>query len=124
LNRPRAEAGPAPGTVLCRLDEIADGDARAVGFRMFVVRLGGAVRAYVNNCPHTDTPLDWRPGEFLDPGGTMLRCASHGALFRPDDGVCTEGPCRGKRLEAVPVVVEDGVIRVAAAAQSPVTKAR
>lgn len=79
---------------------------------MFVHRTGGRVVAYENHCPHAGHPLDWTPGQFLDPTGTLFQCASHRARFRIVDGVCVAGPCPGRRLTAVPVRVEDGIIRV------------
>jgi nitrite reductase/ring-hydroxylating ferredoxin subunit len=103
---------------ICRLDEIPDGSAR--GFRLpgppgrelraFAVRRGDAVHAYVNRCPHRGTPLDWVPDQLLDAAGEHLVCATHGAVFRVEDGVCLAGPCAGDQLEPCPVAVRDGVL--------------
>lgn len=62
----------------------------------------GQVRAYMNRCAHIPIPLDLGSGDFLDPASGQLRCLSHGALYRLEDGHCTHGPCRGERLEALP----------------------
>ncbi|HET6607494.1 MAG TPA: Rieske 2Fe-2S domain-containing protein [Rhodopila sp.] len=103
---------------LCRLDEIPDGGAKRFPPKpgeftgLFAVRRGSAVHVYVNACPHIGTPLDWVPDKFLSADGTMIVCATHGAMFRIEDGVCTRGPCRGDSLEAVVVRVEDGVVMV------------
>jgi len=111
---------PAPGTLLCRLDELADPGSRAFAwgefgneFRMFVVRKGALVRAYVNECPHARHPLDWNLGQVFDPSRELLVCASHGAKFRPEDGVCVEGPCLGKSLMPVEIDVGDKTVRLA-----------
>jgi nitrite reductase/ring-hydroxylating ferredoxin subunit len=64
----------------------------------FVVNHDGAYHAYVNRCPHAGTPLDWWPNEFLTEDGRYLICATHGAVFAPDTGVCIGGPCPGARL--------------------------
>jgi nitrite reductase/ring-hydroxylating ferredoxin subunit len=56
----------------------------------------------VNRCPHVGTPLDWAENEFLDREGRHIVCATHGALFRIDDGRCVAGPCQGDRLEPFP----------------------
>jgi nitrite reductase/ring-hydroxylating ferredoxin subunit len=128
------------GVVLGRLADIADGDsagfvvvrsscegtpagvtrarprtARADGERIGVlaVRRGARVFAYVNSCPHTGAPLDFRPGRFLSLDKTLIQCSTHGALFRIEDGFCLKGPCAGKSLVPVPVVVEDGALRLA-----------
>jgi nitrite reductase/ring-hydroxylating ferredoxin subunit len=103
---------------LCRLDDIADGEAK--GFPappgeflgLLAVRQGDRVHVYVNSCPHVGTPLDWVPDEFLDATGTFIQCATHGAQFRIADGYCVRGPCAGESLEAVASVVRDGVVYV------------
>ncbi len=101
---------------LCRLDELADGQAK--GFPgpegsftgVFAVRQGQTAVAYVNACPHIGTPLDWVPDRFLSADGSRIICATHGAEFRIRDGVCTRGPCQGDRLEPVLIHINDGVI--------------
>lgn len=106
---------PASGTVLCRIEDIPDPGSRAFAwgefgneFRMFVLRRGELVRAYVNECPHARHPLDWNDGKVFNLERTLVLCSSHGALFRPDDGVCVLGPCVGKALTAVEILLDDG----------------
>lgn len=106
--------------LLCRAEDLPEGagrgfrvashDARSndVPLAVFVVRKDGALYAYRNVCPHVGTPLDWRTGHFFDITGAFLLCATHGALFQPEDGYCLHGPCAGKSLTAVPIAVEDG----------------
>ncbi|MFN2348338.1 MAG: Rieske (2Fe-2S) protein [Thioalkalivibrio sp.] len=78
---------------------------------IFVVRRGEVVRAYRNSCPHTGSPLEWQPDVFLDDEGELIVCATHGALFRIEDGLCVAGPCKRKSLTAVPVQVQgDGMV--------------
>lgn len=69
-----------------------------------LIRRGNQVWAYENRCPHTGAPLDWRPGQVLDPEGAYIQCALHLALFRMDNGLCIHGPCLGQSLQ--PVAVE------------------
>jgi nitrite reductase/ring-hydroxylating ferredoxin subunit len=69
----------------------------------FIVNHDGRHYAYVNRCPHAGTPLDWWPNEFLTEDGRYLICATHGAVFGPETGLCIEGPCPGARLEALSV---------------------
>lgn len=110
------------GVRLCRLDEIPDGAARgfrlrdAAGreLRIFAVRRGGAAYAYLNRCPHRGTPLDWVPDQLLDAAGRHLVCATHGAVFRVEDGVCLAGPCVGDQLVPVPLALRDGVLHAPA----------
>ena len=74
-------------------------------FLGFVVRRGPVVTGYVDHCPHAGMPLALAPNRYLTREGDLILCASHGALFRPDDGVCIGGPCAGSRLTPWPVVV-------------------
>jgi naringenin degradation protein FdeD len=78
-----------------------------------VIRHGTQVRVYVNACPHNGLTLDLVPGRFLNRERSHILCATHGALFRIEDGNCVAGPCRGGRLTSVRTAVCEGVVRVA-----------
>ena len=107
---------PARGAILCRLDELADPGAKSfdfLEFRAFVVRRGEEVRGYLDVCPHAGWPLAIRDERRLTRDGAFLLCTGHGALFRPDDGVCVAGPCEGQMLQPWPVVVRDGQVEKA-----------
>lgn len=67
----------------------------------FVVRHAGVVRAFLNRCAHAPVELDWPAGRFFDESGLYLTCATHGATYRPEDGLCVGGPCRGRRLQTL-----------------------
>jgi len=104
-------------TVVCPLEALAEGTARActVGSgtaarRIVVVRREDRVFAYLNRCPHEGIPLDWSAAGLLDREGRHLICNAHAALFEVEDGFCVEGPCAGDSLEAIPVSVTDGMI--------------
>jgi nitrite reductase/ring-hydroxylating ferredoxin subunit len=56
-------------------------------------------RAYLNLCRHLPVPLDAASREFLADG--YLQCATHGARYRVEDGLCITGPCRGTSLIAI-----------------------
>jgi nitrite reductase/ring-hydroxylating ferredoxin subunit len=69
------------------------------------------VRAYRNECRHLPMPLDDRdPKEIWDPSGRYLVCSSHGARYRPEDGLCVAGPCEGSHLKPLPIQVVDGEV--------------
>jgi nitrite reductase/ring-hydroxylating ferredoxin subunit len=71
----------------------------------------GEVRAYKNECRHLPVRLDERePKEIWDAEARHLVCSSHGARYRPADGLCVSGPCQGSHLRALPVVVRDGEV--------------
>ena len=76
--------------------------------RGFAIRYDGEVRAYVNECPHAFTELDWNPGEFFEESGLYLICSTHGALFEPNNGYCVAGPCRGASLQPLEIGERDG----------------
>jgi nitrite reductase/ring-hydroxylating ferredoxin subunit len=103
---------------LCRIEDIPDGGAKgfpaaAGGFTgLFAVRRGSKVFVYVNSCPHIGVPLDWAPDRFLAEDGSRIVCATHGAEFAIETGVCVRGPCFGERLEPVMIQVKDGMILV------------
>lgn len=107
-----------PERALCRLDDIPEGGSRGFGpapggfTGLFAVRREGRVFVYVNCCPHIGTPLDWAPGHFLDPDGRRIVCATHGAEFAIEGGLCLHGPCFGERLESVKIEIRDGVVFV------------
>jgi nitrite reductase/ring-hydroxylating ferredoxin subunit len=73
-------------------------------------RHDGSLAAYRNACPHMGVELDWEPRRLLSRSGRYLRCSGHGALFRPEDGVCISGPCSGEALTAVPLHVDQGMV--------------
>ena len=94
----------------CEADQVRPGQAVRLELaragetvRGFLVNHGGRHYAYVNQCPHAGTPLDWWPNEFFTEDGRYLICATHGAVFEPDSGRCVEGPCPGARLETLHV---------------------
>lgn len=76
------------------------GDRNVEGF---VVNHGGRFFAYVNRCAHAGTTLDWWPNEFFTEDGRHLICATHGAVYLPDTGLCIAGPCPGASLTPLPI---------------------
>ena len=72
----------------------------------------GVARAYLNLCRHLPIPLDGFSRQVLAPDGVHLRCGTHGALYRPEDGACVAGPCQGKSLEPLPLDEDAGVLYV------------
>jgi nitrite reductase/ring-hydroxylating ferredoxin subunit len=115
--------------IICRLDDLYDGDSRGFTLRVedrlqdiFLVRCADRVYGYVNRCPHTGAPLDWVPHRFLSLDGRHIQCAMHAALFRIEDGACLGGPCNGTGLSGLPLVVEDGQVRLAEGYRWPVPR--
>lgn len=76
----------------------------------FAIRYDGKVYAFLNRCAHAGVELDWIEGEFFDLSKLYLICSTHGATYEPDSGKCVLGPCRGKKLIALPVGERGGEI--------------
>lgn len=101
--------------LICASADLVDG-GDAVRFEVgagvpaFAQRWRGQVFAYVNRCEHVPVELDWNPGKLLDDSGDWLICATHGALYAPDTGLCVAGPCQGRSLQALPLVEEGGSV--------------
>ena len=104
---------------LCAADALPPTEGRGFSvrqgareFAVLLIRHDGRPRAYLNRCPHTGVNLDWTPDRFLDWTGRMIQCATHGALFRTDDGYCVAGPCAGRSLTPLDLREVDGCIEV------------
>jgi len=78
--------------------------------RGFVLRFDGQVRGYLNRCVHVPMEMDWQEGQFFDSAGLYLMCATHGAVYAPDTGLCVGGPCRGAALAKLRIEERDGSV--------------
>ncbi|MBV1776051.1 Rieske 2Fe-2S domain-containing protein [Burkholderiaceae bacterium DAT-1] len=104
--------------LICDSDALAD---RGAGVRFtaswagqsvpaFVLRHNGVLKAFLNECRHVPIELDFNEGDFLDLTREYIICSTHGAMYRPVDGMCVGGPCRGKSLYPLKVIEEDGQV--------------
>lgn len=108
--------------VICRTIEIDDG--QATGFVLMkrsetgepkpwpilISRKGNQFFGFENVCPHQGARLDRQPGNFMDEEGNFIRCGVHGAQFDLDTGHCFIGPCQGKDLTPVALIIDEGDI--------------
>ena len=80
----------------------------------FAIRIpSGAVRAWVNLCPHRGQAVDLGDGQLYARGpgrAGLLECQAHGAYFDPDSGLCLEGACPGRSLTPVAIEERDGAV--------------
>lgn len=90
-----------PPEGMSEIEMAVDGELQSIVLR----RSGDRVQAWLNICPHAGRRLDYAPGKFLLDQGRLV-CASHGASFELEQGVCVAGPCRGASL--VPLAVAIG----------------
>jgi nitrite reductase/ring-hydroxylating ferredoxin subunit len=115
---------PPPAPILVRIPGavlLAPGESKTFSFERggttlegFLLRHGAGFFAYANVCPHWSVDLDLGFGDFYAPDLDRIVCKNHGALFMPQTGECTAGPCAGMFLERFDVVVEgdDAVVDV------------
>lgn len=121
---PKVAAEPAPPSGelygICNKKEIRDRmgksfpvmrrwtDGKLRPWDIFVCRFGKEYHAYVNECPHQHTRLDWEKNNFFEPNYLkVLMCGKHGSQFDPETGVCISGPCKGEKLEKIICFVDE-----------------
>ena len=102
---------------IATLEEIEEGKTIKFSFTSgerplegFVGRFKGKLFAYENTCRHIPISLDYGDNRFFTNQGDALMCQPHGAVYEPDTGLCTRGPCAGASLFPLEVVEEDGVL--------------
>ena len=107
------------GTVLARLADLPDGATRGFDLtddewplRGLLVRMGDAVHAYLNRCPHAGRPLNFLPDLVLSPDGELIQCTAHGALFDKASGLCIAGPCVDESLRRITVSIVADEVRL------------
>ena len=104
--------------VLCHIDEVSEAGKGFTLHRIFkekpeatmpifLIPDGADIHCYINMCPHQGITLEPRPDTFLDVGRELIQCSTHGAKFRKEDGYCTKGPCIGRSLTKLPVMIDD-----------------
>lgn len=109
---------------LIHSSEITNDSARGLKYKnisLFAVKKDGEIFLYLNRCPHLGTPLEWIEDEFLDSEKTLIRCATHGALFQINNGKCLVGPCQGKHLQSIPFELEKDEIKIQEQALIPLS---
>ena len=95
---------------LCHINDIPEGQSKGYMLNdhsVFAVCCDDVIFVYENKCPHLGVELDWLEDQFLDSEGRLIQCATHGALFVVESGVCVAGPCHGKTLNAIPLKIID-----------------
>jgi nitrite reductase/ring-hydroxylating ferredoxin subunit len=98
------EDGQASGFTLMRIED--NGEPKP--WSILITRKGNGFYGFENKCPHQGERLDAHPGDFLDEEGNFLTCGHHQAQFDLDTGYCFIGPCQGKKLTPIALVIDDG----------------
>lgn len=78
-----------------------------IGHSVILVKLDNEVKAYINNCPHQDVPLNEAYKIDVNPFEKTLKCSVHDAWFNISDGECVEGPCLNESLQPVDIDIDD-----------------
>lgn len=76
----------------------------------FAAMVDGQVIAFENVCRHLPLTIDYGDNQFFTGDGKAIICKTHGAVYEPLTGLCTEGPCKGASLFKVPFEVRDGSV--------------
>jgi nitrite reductase/ring-hydroxylating ferredoxin subunit len=113
--------------LICFSGELSDGgpgvrftvNRHGIDEPAFAVRFQGLVFAYLNRCAHISVELDWQHNEFFDDSKVYLICATHGALYAPENGRCLGGRCNGRGLTPLPVEELDGAVYFIPNEQTP-----
>ena len=115
--------------LICRSADLGDGgpgvrftvaqEGEGEEVAAFAVRFRGRIAAYLNRCGHVPVELDWQANEFFDDSKLYLICATHGALYSPQDGRCLGGRCKGRGLTPLSVEERDGAIYYTPSEQKP-----
>jgi nitrite reductase/ring-hydroxylating ferredoxin subunit len=117
---------PPPASNLVRVPggaALAPGESKAFTFERgsttleaFLLHHASGFYAYANVCPHWSVDLDLGFGDFYAADLDRIVCKNHGALFIPQTGECSAGPCAGMFLERFEVTLEgdDAIVEVTA----------
>lgn len=90
ITNSRATVVPAPG----------------LRHKVVLIKHDNEIKAYLNNCPHQDVPLDEAYKIDINPFEMTMKCSVHDAFFRIEDGVCVEGPCWREELTPVDLEID------------------
>ena len=81
--------------------------AKGLNQSVVLIKHEGDVKAYLNNCPHQNVPLNEAYKIDVNPFEKTMKCSVHDAFFRIEDGLCIEGPCWDEALVSVDVEVDE-----------------
>ncbi len=110
--RPNA---PAENTYLGSFQDMKDSGAKEFvfgkgksAFSMFVIYYQDTVYGYLNICPHSSLPLNYRKESFLNKDKTYIRCTMHFAEFDIVSGYCIAGAAEKCYLDPIPIRKDNG----------------
>ncbi|GKT11088.1 MAG: ketohexokinase [Thiomicrorhabdus sp.] len=72
-----------------------------------LIKYENSVKAYENNCPHQNVPLNEAYKIDVNPFEKTIKCSVHDAFFKIEDGLCVDGPCWNESLATVDIEIDD-----------------
>jgi nitrite reductase/ring-hydroxylating ferredoxin subunit len=100
------------GFVLMKLDE----DGESAPWPIIITRKGNTFFGDENKCPHQGERLEANPGQCMDESDNFLTCGHHRAQFDLDGGLCFIGPCQGRKLPPLNLIIDEGDVCIAGVA--------
>lgn len=105
-------AEPEVSSALANISQVSNSktlvvQAKGVNQTVILIKHEGEVKAYLNNCPHQNVPLNEAYKIDVNPFEKTMKCSVHDAFFRIEDGLCVEGPCWDEALEAIAIEVSE-----------------
>ena len=76
----------------------------------FLLQTPAGLRAYENLCRHLPVKLDSGSRHFLSREKKLILCQQHGAVYEPETGLCTRGPCQGASLNRLTIEEREGKV--------------
>jgi nitrite reductase/ring-hydroxylating ferredoxin subunit len=76
-------------------------------FSLMLQKKNNEYIAFKNFCPHQGRRMNYSLGQFLTTNEGNIVCPAHGAEFKPDSGLCVNGPCLGESLESVHIQLNE-----------------
>jgi len=103
---------PVEKLPLANIEEITNSKVKIVASEdlphaVILIKHDKGIKAYLNNCPHQNVPLNEAYKIDVNPFEKTLKCSVHDAFFTIDDGCCVEGPCINEELETVAITIDD-----------------
>ena len=82
-------------------------DAESGRKSVVLIKFEDTVKAYENNCPHQNVPLNEAYKIDVNPFEKTIKCSVHDAFFKIEDGLCIDGPCWNESLATVDINIEE-----------------
>lgn len=97
---------------LCEINELRQLETKAFYSdiyqkKVIVLLFEQQIYAWLDACPHyvQAVPMSWKNDHYLSEDKKFIKCFAHGALFDFQTGDCVKGPCVGRKLTEVKIVV-------------------